>query len=112
LPEEEAVTKTVELTMKSIEELKKMPRKCAWDGCRESYLITNGMPKGWRSLLLFRDPEQSSTGFLDVLTLAEPQRDTSLCPRHVKELDALLEHLPLVDPKLAREPQLKAETLS
>ena len=78
--------------MMSAEDLKKVRSKCGWAGCRNSFLLSSGAPKGWRSLLLFRDNEQSLNGggLLDVMSLSELQRDTALCPHHVKELDALL----------------------
>ena len=59
--------------MMSAEDLKKVRSKCGWAGCRNSFLLSSGAPKGWRSLLLFRDNEQSLNGggLLDVMSLSE-----------------------------------------
>jgi hypothetical protein len=67
-------------------ELRKLPSRCAWDGCDQTF--ADHMPRGWRWMVAYWSPEPIPF-FADV-PVEDTQCDCVLCPRHAQALDEQL----------------------
>ena len=62
--------------------------RCGWKGCQATVLLpehAQALPTGWRLLVISERPLDTPEG------LSGADHDKFICPKHVMELDGLLE---------------------
>ena len=65
---------------------------CAWAGCSASFF--GPMPKGWRNMLVYWQPEPKvESTIADICLSGHCDRDATMCPEHAAELESLLKDL-------------------
>jgi len=58
---------------------------CAWNGCKNTYLMKDGLPDGWVYFLVWDDKGSTTRSIGEVAMGSGCKRDACLCPDHANE---------------------------